>query len=568
MARTKIRSLFEGLSSVDSKTNDVLITGDIRALASSLSGSKVLPRSQAGAIAEQLRELIQELIEDEKFFTNKEWERFFYNLRALEDKKSIRIKSWIVEAIDAWYGVDASDALGGRVVETCHMPWPVQQEMKWILVQPPTGSSINPTAHSGHRLNFTTNPITKIVRPKKGSKLIPADQPWKKPIGMTQALKKLDHRTFVPSSFTRLKAIFMNDDGSKGQIGKGLKIQTRFEDGRIGKYLGGLFTREKDSCDHFYEQPSFFMQNSGWEPVRAQWTDGRSREHAELGYGWSMKEKKEEENATPFKHAKIIQDHEKITAVNEVNGNIVKEVRKIELVRPVWIRTGQDNGISGADTSGEEQELSGIEDAEIESSCEEKGMSGMAIPPKDQLTRIFRLQAEQTLENHSSSLASIDEVEITPEDEMIKLVEKNLYEVEDDEEEELASEDAPESQEPSSAFRHWHESANSQLSQEQIIQISDQRDIITGLQAQARLRKEAISMEPEHGDSHANPHWPCSAFGFAMQHGSTQYSSELFLRLQLNTQEKETKRKTSLDSEDAEAEESIIAPLRLRSAVD
>ncbi|EPE30922.1 hypothetical protein GLAREA_03889 [Glarea lozoyensis ATCC 20868] len=352
MARSKIRDLFEGVSCDNPGISNVLTTGDIRALSHFFSGNKILPPARVEAIQSQLRDLIMISIEEPVDFTDTEWLLFFYNLRALEDKKSMRMKMWIVDAIGAFYGVNASAALG--VVEAAPMARPVFEEMKWILRQPLTCSTLNPKERSGHRLKFTTSEITEIVRPKIGKIPVPKDQPSKKPVEMTKALRRLDERTEGYSSFTRIKAVFRNEDGKMGDIGDGLKIQTRFEDGSLGKYLGGIFARRKGSQGPFYEQPTFHANNDGWEPVDFVWEDGTTGNTAEIGYEWHM----EAANENPGKNnivSRIPQPrnpHKTYTTLVKAEGILPEQPRKVKLIPPTWIRLGDDVEMSGMGHSG------------------------------------------------------------------------------------------------------------------------------------------------------------------------------------------------------------------------
>jgi hypothetical protein len=395
MTRSKIRDLFEGLSSDYPETRNILTIGDIRALSHYFSGSKILPPARVEAIDSQLRDLIMISIEEEKVnFTDTEWLLFFYNLRALEDSKSMRMKRWIVDAIGAFYGVNATAALG--VVETAPITRPVFEEMQWILRQSPTCTRLNPKERCGHRLNFTTSEITEIVRPKIGNILVPKDQPLKKPVEMTEALRKLDERTEGCSSYTRIRAVFRNEDGEMGDIGKGLKIQTRFEDGSLGKYLGGIFARRKGSQGPFYEQPRYHAHNDGWEPVEFVWEDGATSHTAEIGYEWHMEEANEifERNNISSRVFEPRKPHKKSTTLVGAHGIPIEQPRKIKLIPPTWIRLGDDVEMSGMGTSSVTGDVSAVQELNRIHSPDDDFLVTNDTPLEDQWTIIAR-QAEE-----------------------------------------------------------------------------------------------------------------------------------------------------------------------------
>jgi hypothetical protein len=388
MARTTHHPLFDGQSSSTQPDNKRLrLTGDISALASFFSASKTLTSSQVNKIASQIRELIQNSIIGESFFTDQEWNRFFYNLRALEDRKSIRMKIWIVEAIKSWCGVDAFAALPAGFEKTAHMQWPVGQEMLWILAQLPTRSSLKPLEHAGRAVMVTANPTANTAASRK---FAPGDHSAKIPIDTAQALHNLSESSFLPPSYTRIKAVFTNEKGEKGNIGKGLKIATRFEDGTPGKYLGGMFVRKKGSGRNFYEQPSFFEENYGWKPVQWRWADGKSAEDAEMEYDFQNEAQANGEANSKTKHTG--KANRKGTGVKNAQGTetIAQEPLKIRLLRPNWTRAGRDTRTSGMDDSDDASEI--IET--ISSSEDEEEGIDNNVSYEDDMSTISRQQAD------------------------------------------------------------------------------------------------------------------------------------------------------------------------------
>jgi hypothetical protein len=385
MARNKTRPLFDGLSSTQPDTRDISLTGDIRALSSFLSGSKKLTAFRANTIAHQLRELIQQRV-GENFFTDQEWERFFYNLRALEDRKSMRMKIWIIEAIEQWCGVDVCAALPAGYHETAPMPWPVEKEMRWLIAQPPTYSSLNPLAHASRAIIVAANSTSR--------NLVRRDQPEKILVTTVQGLKLLQESRILPPSYTRIKAVFTDENGEQGNVGKGLKIATTFEDGTPGKYLGGMFARKKGSGKPFYEQPSFLTENCGWKPVQWRWADGRRAEDVEMGYDLTNKGEANDEGSSNIKHAGKAKRRRTGAQHHRGSENTSEEPLKIPLLQPKWTRADGDTRMFGTDSSDEATELIEINASSEESSSKEEEDHEDNALPEDQLATIARQNAE------------------------------------------------------------------------------------------------------------------------------------------------------------------------------